>query len=166
MTLSQHIEVLSVVPPKVSRHSTANTTISVEVGNNFTLSCGFKIRGVPKPTVTWTKNGQKLRETVIVSDSSGDYFQYTIVSKRQNESLQFFATPLSYSKARDLLPEKQDLEGKYMCTIANRGGIETVFTEVLVKQDNTQTVIWAVSSICGILVACVCILGIFYTYHR
>ena len=166
VTLSRNIAVRPVLAPQVSPHSTANTTISVEIGNNFTISCGFKIKGEPKPSVLWSKNGKPLKETVIVSDTSGEYFQYTIVSKRRNETLQFFATPLSYSKARDLSPNSEDLEGKYICTISNRGGTETVFTEVLVKQDHTKTVMWAATSICGILVVCGCILGIFFAYHR
>ena len=166
VTLSRNIAVKPVVAPQVSPHSTANTTISVEIGNNFTISCGFKIKGEPKPSVLWSKNGRPLKETVIVSDTSGEYFQYTIVSKRGNETLQFFATPLSYSRARDLSPNTEDLEGKYICTISNRGGTETVFTEVLVKQDQTRIVIAAISSICGILVFCGCILVAFFAYHR
>ena len=97
-------------------------------------------------------------------------FQYFVSSfnfSYSNQTLQFFATPVSYSKARDALPaSKEDLQGKYLCNITNRGGSKTVFTEVWMKEDHSQTVIWAVSSICGILVACVCILGIFCTYHR
>ena len=87
------------------------------------------------------------RETHILSPVST--FSYS------NQTLQFFATPVSYSKARDALPaSKEDLQGKYLCNITNRGGSKTVFTEVWMKEDHSQTVIWAVSSICGILIAC------------
>ena len=167
MTLSQSIEVRPVIAPQVSAHSTANNTISVEVGNNFTLSCGYKIRGDPEPSIIWTKDSQALQNIITVPDTNGDYFQYHTVLSKRNQTLQFFATPVDYSKARDALPaSKEDLQGKYLCNITNRGGSKTVFTKVWIKEDHSQTVIWAVSSICGILIACVCILGIFCTYHR
>ena len=83
VTLSQNIEVRPVIAPQVSAHSTANNTISVEVGNNFTLSCGYKIRGDPKPSIIWTKDGKTLQNTITVPDTAGDYFQYqTVLTNR------------------------------------------------------------------------------------
>lgn len=172
VTLKSSIEIRSIIAPKIIHHSAQNSTIYVEeIGHNFTLHCGYRIKGDPPPLIEWfDEKGQEI-EAVLVQNDQGSYFKYVPTLDDGNKTLHFVSNPIEM-EVEKIRPRDLELvssfEGKYFCSASNRGGRQTVFTEVQVKTflDDKKSIIWAGSTIAGIVFIAVAILVLFCCYHK
>ena len=164
-------------PPRIIKNTAVNNTIYMTLGENVTLYCGSNVRGSPQPEIKWTKYdlNTPVKDMIVGPDDSGNTFRYTYEIKNRNKILHLVASPISIQKAEQFGISSRDLqvggsiEGKYFCTASNRGGCETVFTEVEVKSEaeEDKSMIWAGVGIPALLVIAfgVALFG-FFRYHK
>ena len=56
--------------------------------------------------------------------------------------------------------------GKYFCSASNRGGSQSIYTEVVLKVPEATKIIWAGVSITTIILFALGAFAIFYCYHK
>lgn len=174
------MEIRPLTPPKIFHDSSHNSTIFVAVGSNFTLNCGYRVKGDPAPLIVWSKEDQDfINDYVVGPDEEGTYYKYVSELKDGNKTLHFTADPLSkleLPKGSVGISEKRDqkeslaFEGKYFCTASNRGGMQTIYTQVKAKTGNegdiARSVKWAGLSIGAIVTFFCAVFLILYCYHK
>ena len=127
VSMKHTIKVRDLVKPKIvsPQPSTVNGTRSVELGQNFTLYCGYDVEGDPEPTIRWFKDNSNLtmEPKITGPDSSGAYFKYIPEFEHQNKTLHFTAHPLpseapaqsKSSSSSRTSSQVGTLAGKYFC---------------------------------------------------
>lgn len=177
MNLSGNVEIRPPMAPKIYHDSSHNATITVAVGHNFTLNCGYRVKGDPVPLIVWSKEDQEIIDdyTVLVGPGEdGSYYSYVSELKDGNKTLHFTANPLSkleipMGSRSEKGNESLAFEGKYFCTASNRGGMQTIYTEVKAKTgegDIVRSVKWAGVSIALTVTISLVIFLILYCYHK
>jgi FMS-like tyrosine kinase 1 len=161
--------------PLINHHSTYNSSLSIVLGQNFTLTCGTEIIGDPKPYIAWTRDGKPIQTDqpfIVGPDEEGLYFKYRPQITDNNMTLHFVVFPL-LAENRDAFDKANGgrkkgastFSGKYTCTASNRGGFDRMFTEVLHKEDDQHGLILG-CTIVGFIAVILLGFVIFYIYHR
>ena len=80
------------------------------MGQNFSLYCGYRIRGVPRPLITWSHdNGLPIEPMLVGPDSSGAYYRYIPEMKEGNKTLKMVSTQMRKKQTEDISSREFEL---------------------------------------------------------
>lgn len=171
---SRSLQVRRVLPPTITGN---NNTQVIKLGENFTLSCGYDIKGDPTPAIVWSKDGNPIESVVVGPNENDEYFEYRtelayFVSNSEHRFLATKCFPEGLRKVQKRTLGRcqstimASIEGYYVCTASNRGGSTSIFTKVEYQVEVPRThVIWG-GTIAGIVVICIVIFFALCSYHR
>ena len=91
------------------------------MGQNFSLYCGYRIRGVPMPLITWSHDtGLPIEPMLVGPDPSGAYYRYIPEMKEGNKTLKMVSTQMRKKETQDISSREFELAksfaGKYIKT--------------------------------------------------
>ena len=89
------------------------------MGQNFSLYCGYRIRGVPMPLITWSyDNGLPIEPMLVGPDTSGAYYRYIPEMKEGNKTLKMVSTQMRKKQTEEISSREFELAksfaGKYI----------------------------------------------------
>ena len=80
------------------------------MGQNFSLYCGYRIRGVPMPLITWSyDNGLPIEPMLVGPDTSGAYYRYIPEMKEGNKTLKMVSTQMRKKQTEEISSREFEL---------------------------------------------------------
>jgi hypothetical protein len=80
------------------------------MGQNFSLYCGYRIRGVPMPLITWSHDtGLPIEPMLVGPDPSGAYYRYIPEMKEGNKTLKMISTVMRKKETKDISSREFEL---------------------------------------------------------